>query len=475
MGRSYSLHVSSKKHALTNRQSISGAYNHNYRKYLKSLHYNKNQIIELIPGACRTFKEFKQVFNNHFKNAVNEYNSKQTKKERIIKDYFNKVENDLKKDVAVEIIIQVADLKFWKENVNKRDLMNQVFKEQLEFLKQEVPELIITNATVHQDEASPHMHVIGIPTGYGFKQGMTMQCSKTRVFTQSRLLRLQEVMRENAEILMKKYVIQDFEMDAKQQGRNHDYTKEEYIALKKSEELRNEVKSELKQNNEIKNQVIAELNNEKIKELENQEITKIINKLKNDNSLKIKAKQELKYDLKKDEKFRLETMQTIARESNFTEDEIKEQAILLYSENKENREEILESLKNDEIFQEEMKEEFGKQVIKDSEIIRVMSNNTVDYLMQDFEEEIKSYDNAYDFVKEIKETDKSEFIRLHSILDTINFFKIFNARRIYEDLIKETRKFLNRTIEKLGWNTANNKSKNQEKQRNSENFNQIIK
>ena len=114
--------------------------------------------------------------------------------------------------------------------------------------------------------------------------------------------------------------------------------------------------------------------------------------------------------------------------SNFTEDEIKEQAILLYSENKQNREEILESLKNDEIFQEEMKERFGKQVIKDSEIIRVMSNNAVDYLMQDFQEDIKSYDNAYDFVEEIKETDTSEFIRLHSILDTINFFKILKKR-----------------------------------------------
>ena len=267
MGRSYSLHVSSKKHALTNRQSISGVYNHNYRKYLESLHYNKNQIIELVPNACKTFKEFKQVFNNHFKTAVNEYNSKQTKKERIIKDYFNKVENDLKKDVAVEIIIQVADMNFWKENENKRDLMNQVFKEQLGFLKQEVPELLITNATIHQDETSPHMHVIAIPVGYGFKQGMTMQCSKTRVFTQNRLLRLQEVMRENAEMLMQKYISQDFKMDEKQKGRNHDYTKEEYIALKKSEELRNEVKSELKQNDEIKNQVIAELNNEKIKEL----------------------------------------------------------------------------------------------------------------------------------------------------------------------------------------------------------------
>ena len=148
-------------------------------------------------------------------------------------------------------------------------------------------------------------------------------------------------------------------------------------------------------------------------------------------------------------------MQTIARESNFTEDEIKEQAILLYSENKQNREEILESLKNDEFFQEEMKERFGKQVIKDSEIIRVMSNNAIDYLMQDFEEEIKSYDNAYDFVEEIKETDTSEFIRLHSILDAINFFKILKNRRIYDDLIKETRKFLNKIIEKIGWNNTN--------------------
>lgn len=167
-------------------------------------------------------------------------------------------------------------------------------------------------------------------------------------------------------------------------------------------------------------------------------------------------------------------MQTIARESNFTEDEIKEQAILLYSKNKQNREEILESLKNDEIFQEEMKETFGKQVIKDSETVRVMSNNTVDYLMQDFQEEIKSYDNAFNFVEEIKETDTSEFIRLHSILDAINFFKILKNRRIYDDLIKETRKFLNKIIEKIGWNNTNNKSENQAKQRNSENFNRII-
>ena len=121
-----------------------------------------------------------------------------------------------------------------------------------------------------------------------------------------------------------------------------------------------------------------------------------------------------------------------------------------------------------------MKERFGKQVIKDSEIIRVMSNNAIDYLMQDFEEEIKSYDNAYDFVEEIKETDTSEFIRLHSILDTINFFKILKNRRIYDDLIKETRKFLNKIIEKLGWNNTNNKSENQAKQRNSENFDRII-
>ena len=64
MGRSYSLHVSSKQHSLNNSNSISGAFNHNYRKYLEHKNYNRDKIIELAENACYTVKEFKMKLLN---------------------------------------------------------------------------------------------------------------------------------------------------------------------------------------------------------------------------------------------------------------------------------------------------------------------------------------------------------------------------------------------------------------------------
>ena len=46
---------------------------------------------------------------------------------------------------------------------------------------------MVANAVVHYDEASPHMHVVGVPVGKGFKRGLTTKVSKRSVFTQDTL------------------------------------------------------------------------------------------------------------------------------------------------------------------------------------------------------------------------------------------------------------------------------------------------
>ena len=46
-----------------------------------------------------------------------------------------------------------------------------------------MPDFKVANAVVHFDEASPHMHVVGVPIGRGFKRGLETKVSKRSVFT----------------------------------------------------------------------------------------------------------------------------------------------------------------------------------------------------------------------------------------------------------------------------------------------------
>ena len=41
----------------------------------------------------------------------------------------------------------------------------------------------MANAVIHFDEASPHMHVVGVPVWEGAKKGLAKKVSKRNVFT----------------------------------------------------------------------------------------------------------------------------------------------------------------------------------------------------------------------------------------------------------------------------------------------------
>ena len=61
--------------------------------------------------------------------------------------------------------------------------MSEVFDYILECLQKLLPEFKIANAVIHFDEASPHMHVVGIPVWEGAKRGLSKKVSKRNVFT----------------------------------------------------------------------------------------------------------------------------------------------------------------------------------------------------------------------------------------------------------------------------------------------------
>ena len=177
---SYSAHLSRKNSAINSKAKLAGVAKHNLRKY-RSNNYDKENIV-ILCGTDKLVQDVKKVYMEQFSEAVEEYNKKQTREERKIHDYFEKTAKS-NKDMAVELIFQIGDKEFWDKNPDKRRRMDVAFKEILELLQKFAPNLVVANAVIHYDEASPHMHVVAVPVAEGFKKGMPKQVSKRKVCT----------------------------------------------------------------------------------------------------------------------------------------------------------------------------------------------------------------------------------------------------------------------------------------------------
>ena len=238
---SYSFHISSKKNSITTTQKLSSVSKHNMRKYSskdnQTGHYDSEKIVQLV-GTDNLFRDVENVYHEQFDQALTDYNINQKRTDRKIPDYMRYISENAKSDLAVEAIIQLGDKEFWEQVPEQRKRqMVYIYKDQLNAIRQHIPEFAIANAVIHFDESSPHMHVIGVPVSSGYKRGLSKQCAKTRVFTKDSLEKLQNVLRERALKGMEKNqeIFQDISLKPKEAGRNSDYSKEYYIRRKKEE------------------------------------------------------------------------------------------------------------------------------------------------------------------------------------------------------------------------------------------------
>lgn len=246
-GLSYSAHLSRKNSAINSKAKLTGVAKHNLRKY-RSLEYDKENIV-ILWGTDKLVQDVKKVYKEQFDEAVREYNKKQTRDDRKIDDYFEKTAKS-NKDMAVELIFQIGEKEFWDKNPEKRRRMDAAFKEMLNLLQKEAPNLVVANAVVHYDEASPHMHVVAVPVADGFKKGMSKQVSKRKVCTKEFLEKvLQGRIREYAE--GRSFIwIGEF-LKGKEKGRNNDLAVKEYKVKRENEKYEKAVKEVENLNNEI--------------------------------------------------------------------------------------------------------------------------------------------------------------------------------------------------------------------------------
>ena len=284
---SYSLHLSSDKNrkpssknmaknnasgstslsnnSIQNAKQLSRVDKHNYRKY-----DNNSELIEIIKGTTSLYEDVKILYLEEFEEARLEYNKEQENKgrnDRKITDYFKKISDNTKNDLACEIIIELGDKKYWDTKDDKfKHKMTNVFKEQLNDLQELVPDFKIASAIIHYDETSPHLHIVGVPIKYKSKNGMSKQVGKGDVFTRDSLRTIQDKMRTLCiASFNKEYGLNNI-LKKKEKGRNKDINvkdmtnyqamKEELNKNKEALEIASKKSSELdKTTNDIKDTI----------------------------------------------------------------------------------------------------------------------------------------------------------------------------------------------------------------------------
>ena len=246
--------------AIQNANDLSRANKHNLRDY-----DHQRELITTIYGTDNIVNDVKQLYLDEFEEARNEYNNKQTRNNRKIDNYYKKV-CESQNDIACEIIIELGDMDFWQDKDEEyRFKMIDVYNEQIQDLAKILPTFKVANATIHFDETSPHMHVIGVPVVDNCKKGMKKQVGKSKVFTKESLTTIQDKMRNACIKSYNKFYDVDSRLKAKQKGRNQDINVKEmdnYRELKKRlEQQKQKLENANKQTKKLDNssKVIIEL------------------------------------------------------------------------------------------------------------------------------------------------------------------------------------------------------------------------
>ena len=141
-------------------------------------HIDQDKIHENIYIKQEPIKE---AYEKIFGSALEEYNSKQTRKDRRIEDYFQHVKKSKTLDLQREFIVGIGDKYDWdriKNSTEAKRWVGEKLAEYVEEFQERHPHLYIYNAAVHLDEKGhPHAHFNIIPVAEGYKKGLSIQPS----------------------------------------------------------------------------------------------------------------------------------------------------------------------------------------------------------------------------------------------------------------------------------------------------------
>lgn len=154
----------------------------------------------------------REAYKQIFQTAVDDYNRRQSRPERKIRDYYNQIRKSAKKHTAYELIIQIGD-----KNDTGLSADNEIacLREYYNNWQQRNPNLFLCGAYLHRDESTVHLHMDYIPVAHGYPRGMCIQNGLVRALGEQGFFKEG---RQTAQILWEKRERQELERIARDHG-----------------------------------------------------------------------------------------------------------------------------------------------------------------------------------------------------------------------------------------------------------------
>lgn len=150
-----------------------GSLAHNRRDFIAE-NVNQNRVYLNI---CYRDENLKDVYKELFDESVERYNVGK-RNDRKITNYYDKIQHGKQEKLFHEVIFQIGNNKDMAAGTPEGDLAVKVLDEYMQDFQRRNPTLRVFCCYLHQDEATPHLHIDFVPYVTGWKgKGMDTRVS----------------------------------------------------------------------------------------------------------------------------------------------------------------------------------------------------------------------------------------------------------------------------------------------------------
>ena len=128
-------------------------------------------------NICYQNENLKQVYRELFDESVERYNVRK-RKDRQITNYYEKIRQGKQEKLFHEVIFQIGNCEDMAAGTPDGELAVKVLDEYIQNFQKRNPSLRVFSCYLHQDEATPHLHIDFVPYVTGWKgKGMDTRVS----------------------------------------------------------------------------------------------------------------------------------------------------------------------------------------------------------------------------------------------------------------------------------------------------------
>ena len=203
-------------------------------------------------------RDIRQVYQEIFGDALEQYNSKQKRADRKIEDYYDHIQKSKNGEkLFYEDVVQWGS----KDDFQEPEMRERAKKALVQYVKsfeERNPNLRLIGAYIHMDEASPHLHLDYVPVAHGYSRGLSTRNSLDRAMKEMGFAPENESRKNNATKLWKENERSVFgeicrnmglEVEAERKARGS-------LSVDEYKEARDEMIGEIEQE---KNAIVAEV------------------------------------------------------------------------------------------------------------------------------------------------------------------------------------------------------------------------